>query len=268
MIMRGFLNALKGKLMGVFPTKNPHANDPLLSKVPAYETWPHVPLQHLNETSIVYNFGVGESIALEFVLSGLTACSVYHFDPTPRSAQHFALCQQLLELTEHQRQDFIKQNANPAFGGGDKNYLSIIAQSNANINNQHFMNVGLYNEDATLDFFLPKNKEHVSLSIDNLQETEESIQLQVLTIDSIMSKLNHQVIDYLKLNIEGAEVVSIIHMLENSAVRPKFMSIKMELSRDKPGIETDRLQLQLETLLAKDYRIIFQNKDSYTYQLN
>jgi hypothetical protein len=83
-----------------------------------------------------------------------------------------------------------------------------------------------------------------------------------------MSKLNHQVIDYLKLNIEGAEVVSIIHMLENTAVRPKFMSIKMELSRDKPGIATDKLQLQLETLLAKDYRIIFQNKDSYTYQLN
>jgi hypothetical protein len=82
-----------------------------------------------------------------------------------------------------------------------------------------------------------------------------------------MEHLSHDKIDFLKLNIEGSEVVSLIHMLENTNIRPTYISAKMELSRDKPCENTFVLQNKLNSLLKEDYNVIFNCKENYTFEL-
>jgi hypothetical protein len=117
-------------------------------EIPRYENWCRVPIDKINSSSVVYNFGVGESIAFEYILSGLKSCSIYHFDPTPRSAIHFELCQKLLQLPKEEHNMFIKKHANSNYGGGNRNYLSIISESNARPDKQHFFDFGLYDKDT------------------------------------------------------------------------------------------------------------------------
>ena len=240
-----------------------------IKNIPVYENWCKIPKDKINEQSIIYNFGVGESISYEYVLSGLTGCKIFHFDPTPRSGIHFNLCQNLLKIDNlDEAKKFIINNTNQKFGGGDKNYLNYIYSSGANHENISFCDKGLYNEDKKIDFYFPKNHNFVSLSIDNLQNTDQKIVLEVEKIDTIMRVLNHDKIDVLKLNIEGAEVKSLIHMLENTQIRPKFICVKMELLRDKPCKETLILQNKLNNLLKKFYKIIYRKgKIDFTFKL-
>lgn len=239
-----------------------------IKNIPVYENWCKIPKGVLKKESIIYNFGVGESIAFEYSLSGLTGCKIFHFDPTPRSATHFELCQNLLKLNADEAKKFIINNRSQKFGGGDKNYLNYVYRSRANHENVFFYPKGLYDEDKKTDFFLPKNPNFVSLSIDNLQNTKDKIVLEVRKIDTIMKDLNHDKIDVMKLNIEGAEVKSLIHMLENTNVRPTYICVKMELLRDKPCKETLILQEKLNRMINKFYKIIYRKENiDFTFQL-
>ena len=132
----------------------------------SYGGW-YVPVELLSPESIVYSGGVGEDASFDLALIETVGCSVWAFDPTPRSVA------------------FASRITDPSF---------------------HFLPYALWSTDTTLPFFPPRDARHVSHSLVDLQGTGvASVEVECRTIATVMSELGHDRIDLLKLDIEGAE---------------------------------------------------------------
>ncbi len=241
-----------------------------MTSLTKYGNWHLIPMDLFLKEYIIYSFGAGEDICYEFHLSGKINCEIHIFDPTPRAINHFKLCDNICkhyfeENNPTNKELLIKTYSNERFGGGDQKYLDYILSSKANLNNIFYHDIGLYNEDTTIDFYFPINKNQVSLSINNLQSTKDTIKLKVKKIDSLMKSLGHQKIDVLKLNIEGAEVASLIYMLSNTNIRPIYIIVKFRLVRDQNNSKNRELQHTLNKLLDKDYKIFKKRNDNFVY---
>lgn len=123
----------------------------------------------LNSNSIIYSFGIGEDISFDTAIINNHGCHVFGFDPTPKSIR------------------WIKSQHLPA--------------------KFHFYEFGIGNKSGSVDFFLPKNPEHVSGSIivQNNVDVKEKVTVTMKSLNDIMDELGHDHIDLLKMDIEGAE---------------------------------------------------------------
>ncbi len=225
-----------------------------------YSFWSFLPLDEITNDSIFYNFGGGEDFLFEFNLSGNKNPFIYIFDPTPRSIQHMEFCKNIIKTG-------IVPPYNKRYGHGFLTYNDEIKKTNANIDKIKFYPFGLYNKNGTSKFYLPQNPEHVSLSIDNIQNTKDYIELNVKTIDTITNKLGHKNIDFLKMNIEGAEVESLIYMINKTHIRPKYISVVFELPGDRQRNFTDKTS-QCINILKQDYTIIYNKMNNFTFKLS
>jgi len=127
-----------------------------------------VPTSLLGPNSICYCVGCGEDISFDLGLIEQIGCDVYALDPTPRAIE------------------FVSKRA-----GDNPQY--------------HFLPTGLWDKKDTLRFYAPRNPDHVSHSITNLQKTDEFISVEVDRLSNVMRQLGHENIDLLKIDIEGAE---------------------------------------------------------------
>lgn len=124
----------------------------------------------LNSSSVVYSFGIGEDLSFSNKIIEKYGCHVFAFDPTPKAINY---------VNNHDL---------------SKNCLF------------HFIPIGVANYDGMTKFHLPTNDDYVSGSIEKWQGLkEESILVQVLKLNSIMTELGHNRIDLLKMDIEGTE---------------------------------------------------------------
>ncbi|MBK3518561.1 FkbM family methyltransferase [Carboxylicivirga marina] len=123
----------------------------------------------LKSDSIVYSFGIGEDISFDQQLMNQCKCTVHGFDPTPRSI------------------DWVRKNVN------SEQFI--------------FEPLGISHESGNIDFFLPKNNAHVSgsLSSNSITDEQQKISVPVKTLADIVKDKQHQHIDLLKMDIEGAE---------------------------------------------------------------
>lgn len=123
----------------------------------------------LNQSSIVYSFGVGEDISFDLGLIEKYNCQVFAFDPTPKSI------------------NWIYDRSLPS--------------------NFHFFPYGIHSETGDVVFNLPKNKDFVSGSIirQSNVDVSNSIKVHMKCLDDIILDLQHIEIDILKIDIEGSE---------------------------------------------------------------
>jgi FkbM family methyltransferase len=136
----------------------------------------------LNKQSIVYSFGIGEDISFDQAVIDIHGCSVFGFDPTPKSINW---CNQ---------QDLPEGFAMHEYGLGAKTEM--------------------------VQFHLPKNTAHVSGSIyhhDSLAESN-SVEVSLHSFKDITSSLGHEKIDVLKMDIEGSEYDVIEGILSSGVV--------------------------------------------------
>lgn len=138
-----------------------------------------VPESLLGGNSTCYCAGCGEDISFDLGLINQLGCHVFGFDPTPRAIKY---------VTEH--------------AGGYEKY--------------HFSDVGLWDKEDILKFYAPKNPEHVSHSLLNLQKTRDYFEAKVKRLSDIMRENNHKKLDLLKLDIEGAEYKVINSIIEDN----------------------------------------------------
>ncbi|MCF6297247.1 MAG: FkbM family methyltransferase [Flavobacteriaceae bacterium] len=133
----------------------------------------------VNTESIVYSFGIGEDISFDLDLINKHKCHVFGFDPTPKSI------------------NWIKTQKLP--------------------NNFKFYEYGIGNTDEFVNFYLPKNKNHVSGSIveHNNIDKYSVINVELKSLKTILNKLGHDHIDILKMDIEGAEYDVLDNILSN-----------------------------------------------------
>jgi FkbM family methyltransferase len=127
-----------------------------------------VPTTLVTSDSVCYAAGVGEDISFDLGMAERFGCTVHAFDPTPRAATY-------------------------------------VATKAANTDKFVFHDYGLWSADTTIKFYAPQNPNGVSHSAVNLQGTSSYFEGPVRRLGSIMSELQHDHIDVLKMDIEGAE---------------------------------------------------------------
>jgi FkbM family methyltransferase len=137
-----------------------------------------IPVSLFDASSICYCVGCGEDISFDLGLIDEFGCDVYAFDPTPRAIK----------------------------------YVKEVAGQNSKY---HFFDVGLWDKEDTLKFYTPRNPNHVSHSLLNLQQTDDYILVRVNRLRNIMKELGHNRIDLLKIDIEGAEYKVIESIVAN-----------------------------------------------------
>ncbi|HXH99843.1 MAG TPA: FkbM family methyltransferase [Sphingobacteriaceae bacterium] len=152
----------------------------------------------LNEHSIVYSFGIGEDISFDKDIIAKHGCAVFGFDPTPKSIA------------------WIENNSIPS--------------------QFSFFPYGIDDVTGIKTFFLPKNKNHVSgsvVEVDTISKLD-AIDVCMKSFADIIKDLGHNEIDVLKMDIEGSEY-KILPTILNSNVVVKQILIEFHHRMIKNG---------------------------------
>ena len=134
-----------------------------------------IDLSLVDRNSVVYSFGIGTDVSFDLALIERCGAQVYAFDPTPRS------------LDWIEKQSFPEEMIVYPWGISDHNGWE--------------------------DFFPPKREDHVSYTIFRNANGQQSEACIVFTLQAIMHFLGHDVLDVLKLDIEGGEQLVIDNMI-------------------------------------------------------
>ena len=174
----------------------------------------------INDKSIVYSFGVGTDISFDQELIAQYNCTVFGFDPTPKTIDFIANSTQI-----------------------PKQFI--------------FEPYGLYSHDGTVAFFLPENPNHVSCTVGNIRNYDEGklkkVDVPVLSFDSILRKLGHKTIDVLKLDIEGSEY-DVLDDILNAEIQ--INQICIEFHHRFKGVSVIKTKQAIKRLRDKGYQLI------------
>ncbi|MFQ3225276.1 MAG: FkbM family methyltransferase [Lentimonas sp.] len=188
-----------------------------------------VPVSKLNEDSVVYCVGCGEDITFDLGLIDAFSCSVHGFDPTPRAIQH--------------------------------------AKDNAGDNSKYtFHEYGLWDCEDTLKFFAPKNLQHVSHSLLNLQKTDDYIEVKVKSLQQIMKELGHKSLDLLKIDIEGAEY-RVLHNIIRENIKIEVICVEYdEYYNPLDDRYIHRIRASVNDIVGHGYDLVCaQGNGNYTF---
>ena len=175
----------------------------------------YVSPEFLNEKSVVYSFGIGEDISFDKELLSLYKCTVHGFDPTPKSIT------------------WVKNNSLP------KNFF--------------FHEYGIDSKNGTVTFYLPKNPDHVSGTVQKVNDSRsESITVPMKNLTTIAKESGHTYIDVLKMDIEGSEY-SVIPDILSSGISIKQILIEFHHRFFDDGFKKNKETVDL--LNSKGYKI-------------
>ncbi|MES2617676.1 MAG: FkbM family methyltransferase [Bacteroidota bacterium] len=194
-----------------------------------------VPKGLIQPSSNILSFGVGEDIEAEIDLIKKYNCTVHLYDPTDISVKYIDKVKR--ELTEKNEQNI-----------ADK----II-----------FYAAALWKTVGTVKFFKPKEETFVSHSINNIEATDNFVEVPSETIKSIMGKLNINQVDYIKMDIEGAEYEVMDNILADNI---NFKAIYLEYHYNvNHSVYRDIMNISdsLKRLTQLNYQVIYCNRFRY-----
>ncbi len=162
----------------------------------------YIPENFLNKNSICYLVGAGDDISFDVELKKRYDSQIIIIDPTPAAKEHF------LKVKES-----MQKNETPPKVHGDPNYVYKI--SSEKVNEMVFVEKGVWTENTVLKFHDPEIGGYVSQSVFLFQDSKKVMELPVDRLSNLMKSLNHDKIDLVKLEIEGAEYTVIDTILED-----------------------------------------------------
>ena len=175
----------------------------------------------LEEGSVVYSLGIGDTIEFDLALIERTGATVHAFDPTPGT---------LDTLAEHD------------LPGAFRFHPWAVAAA-----------------DGTLTLY-PRVRRNGSLSetmytlVPDSASADDAIQVPAYTIESIAARLGHARIDLLKMDIEGAEY-EVIEGLLAGVQRPRQLLV--EFHHRHTGFSRADTAAAVAALQAAGYRIFY-----------
>ena len=180
-----------------------------------------------DQERIIYSAGVGEDISFDQALLEEFHCKIFAFDPTPKSI------------------NWIQQQKIP--------------------NGFLFFPYGIGDKTEKKPFYLPKNETHVSGSIfthENIS-LENTIFVQMKSLEDIAKEHQHTYIDILKMDIEGSEFA----LIENFPKNIVFGQIAIEFHERFLPTEKFLLRKSLKILKQNGYYCfaVSEHGDEYSF---
>ena len=175
----------------------------------------------LRRDSVIYSFGIGDTIEFDLALIERIGATVHAFDPTPGAYETLA-----------------------------ENRLPEAFQ---------FYPWAVAGQDGSLTLY-PRVRNNGSVSdvmytlMPDAQSADKAIEVPAYTVASIMQRLGHDHIDLLKMDIEGAEY-DVIDGLLASATRPTQLLI--EFHHRHAGIGKERTLRAVTDLESAGYEIFY-----------
>jgi FkbM family methyltransferase len=177
----------------------------------------------INEQSIIYSFGIGKDVTFDMTCINKHGCSVFGFDPTPKSINY---------IHTHKISPLFK-----------------------------FHNYGIATTTGCQDFFLPSNERGVSGSLvhSEVVDISKKIQVQMKSFDDIARQLGHNKIDVLKMDIEGAEY-EVLQAIMKSKIRINQILVEFH---DRLFDTAEFKSKEIVQLMKKNGFVIFAASISY-----
>ncbi len=173
----------------------------------------------------VLSFGIGEDLSFSEELIEKTGAEVFAFDPTPRTVEYIA---------DHRLSK-------------EKRF--------------HFYPIGLSVKSGTEVLYYPENQDHVSMSANSGLRgiSGRSLEVKMLSFDSIMEKLGVPEIDILKMDIEGSEFEVMESVLKSGVlIKQVALEVHDHLLPDRIGEE--QLGKLIKLFSEYHYKLIYLSK--------
>ena len=196
----------------------------------SYGGWTFLPTAELCAGGLVVCCGAGEDISFDIELVRQFGCSTVIIDPTPRAIAHF-------------------EEVCAAIGRGERYPVNrsdsdFYEPADVDIRKLAFVARAIWSESASLKFYLPRNPEHVSHSLVNLQNTDNYIEVEACPLSGILGSKVEAGPVLVKLDIEGAEHVVIRSML-GEGFRPQQILVEF----DQLNFPSRRALVQVESTI-------------------
>lgn len=217
----------------------------------AYGGWT-LPKDHrLSEASICYLAGAGEDISFDCELATRFKSTVRILDPTPRAVGHF-----------REFQKAVQKGTPFPINNSETEFYEIDSDSFRRLT---FLEYGLADIDGEMNFFSPKDPNHASYSSLNLQHTDIYISVPCCRLSSIMKENNDNVIDLLKMDIEGGEYM-VIRDLVSTRTFPRLLLIEFDEVHSALDSEAERrIATHLRLLADAGYKCVAINGCNATF---
>jgi FkbM family methyltransferase len=186
-----------------------------------------IPQDRLTAQSVCYCVGCGEDISFDLELIRRYRCTVYGFDPTPRSVE-------------------------------------FVRRMTADIPAYRFAPVGIWDCDGTVKFFAPRDSRHVSHSITNLQSTDSYIEIPTRRLRAVLRENGHSSLTLLKLDIEGAENTVLRTILED-AIPIDILLIEFDELGFPTAQRIAQIKESIRSLLERGYRLFNISRSNFTF---
>ena len=184
---------------------------------------------NINSDSIIYTFGIGTSLHFEEKLSQAFQCKVFCYDPTDCAVVFM------------RDRDYDKKLIN-------------------------FFEYGIWINDEKVKFYSQNNEaKNPGGSITNLFNNSEFKLFQCHKLSSLMKMNNHDKIDILKMDIEGA-AFDVLHNILDEKILPNQIAVEFEFSEMKFD-EFDEDDFNIWAKKLKDLILKFRLNDYKCYNL-
>jgi FkbM family methyltransferase len=219
--------------------KSVEHNGAELTRIGSPECGYTVPASVLKLGGTAVCVGAGEDISFDVEMNK-KGFNVITIDPTPRAGEHVA------KVMQHAR-------------GGPQSGINNSAVNRYDLmgfemSRFKYLDVGLWDEKSTKKFFAPKNKQHVSHSIANLQRTTEFFEAKCDTLKAVCEENNIERIDLLKMDVEGAEYVILRNIVAMGPL-PKVLCVEFDEIRSPIDAKLmDRIFAAVEMLTKAGYK--------------
>jgi FkbM family methyltransferase len=137
----------------------------------------------------------------------------------------------------------------------NRSRTAVYRVSRASLARLRYEPVGLAGRDATLRFYVPRDRRHVSHSVLNLQGTDEYLEAPCLSLGSLLRRVGWARLDLLKLDIEGAEY-AVLDELGSGAPLPTVLCVEFDEGHTPldPGA-AERIHQRVRALTVAGYAL-------------
>lgn len=202
--------------------------------------------------------GAGEDISFDIALAAEFGSTVHVVDPTPRAIRHVESV--ISRLGRASETAFLPGGAQPP---------SAYDVSRVDRSQLVLHEVALFNSETVLEFFPPKNSEHVSHTIRPLRDIrpgEEVLRVETRRLATLLPQEMLEDLALLKLDIEGAEI-EVIEDLVASSIRPKQILVEFDTLAVKAPDSLIRARHAFSGLRKAGYRLVRRERLNFSFSL-